>query len=208
MPDIKFGPISHWDTVLNTGPNLLELTWGIASFPIPNQISGNFVFYVSGAEGISVHHLLHNGNFLEIAQSLTDTPDSLLTGLDNIEVVRQGGKSWLIGVAHGDSALNVYEINAETGLLTFASAVSEGLALTTTATLAQLRVGNQSFVLTFNRLNDNLGIWQVSDSGVPTRVNLVSGAVQPLAGVGVVASLQLDGPSTNRDGFSRPVARG
>ena len=201
MSNTDFGPITALGDVLNTGGNLLGSTWGIASFSTPDQVNGNFVFYVAGQEGISVHHLLHSGTVLEVAQSVVDTPESLMSGLSNIEIFTQGGKTWLIGAAYNDAALNVFEVNADTGLLTFVRAVSEGLTLASTESLAQLRIGNQSFVVTFNRFSDNLAIWQLSDSGVLTQVDLVSGAIHPLAGVGVVASLHLDGQTTNRDGF-------
>ena len=116
---------------------------------------------------------------------MVETPESLLSGLSNIEIFTQGGKTRLIGAAYGDWALNVFEVNEDTGLLTFVSAVSEGLTLATTESLAQLRVGNQSFVVTFNRFNDNLAIWELSDSGVLTQVNLVSGVIHPWSGWGL-----------------------
>ena len=61
MSNTDFGPITALGDVLNTGGNLLGSAWGIASFSTPDQVNGNFVFYVAGQDGISVHHLLHCG---------------------------------------------------------------------------------------------------------------------------------------------------
>lgn len=48
MPNSDFGPITPLGNVLNSGTNLLELTWGITSFSTPDQVNGNFVFYGAG----------------------------------------------------------------------------------------------------------------------------------------------------------------
>ena len=144
MPVTHFGPLTALGGALNTVGNLLEQTWGIASFPTPTQINGNYVFCVSGSAGLTVRSLLANGNILELDQAVVDTPESLMsqTGLDGIEVFRQGGKSWLIGINRNEAALNVFEINVTTGLLTFASAVAEPLTMATSNSVTQLRVGS------------------------------------------------------------------
>ena len=202
MANTQTGNLAFLSTILNDSGTLLEATWGLASFPTPTLVNGNFVFYVSGSEGISVHSLLQNGTWLELEQGVTDTSESLLSGLYNVEVFEQGGVHYLIGNASNDAALNVYQIDEDTGLLTFVSATTEAITLASTTFLDRLSVGGQDFVVTTSLFNENLAIWTLSGNGTLTRTALVSGSGQPLWGVGDIATFNLEGGLTSeRDGF-------
>ena len=106
------------------------------------------------------------------------------------------------GIAGSDAALNVYEIDATTGFLTFVSAISDPIPLASNNAMAQLYLDRQSFVVTGNSFNENLAIWELSDAGTLTRTLLLNAPSLPLSGLTDITSFNLNSGAPNvRDGF-------